>query len=98
MKDAKRYAVFALLFPSAVALMLGMDVLQRLSPERMLRNLYFPFTLYGAVEKTMMAALLLLFFRVPLAAAFRRLFGGGKRPSGGSGRTSSAPPDQPDNQ
>ncbi|MBO7745913.1 hypothetical protein I8J29_17030 [Paenibacillus sp. MWE-103] len=97
MKDAKRYAVFALLFPSAVALMLGIDVLQRLPPARMLRNLYFPFTLYGAVEKTMMAALLLLFFRVPLAAGFRRLFGGGKRPSGGSGRTS-APPDQPDDQ
>jgi hypothetical protein len=72
-ENAKRYAIFALLLICSVSWELWMDVLQRLSPNRMLRNMTLPFMMFDPIENTILAVLLIMFVRKPLAALFLKL-------------------------
>ncbi|SDX56670.1 hypothetical protein [Paenibacillus sp. CF384] len=93
MKNNKHYAVFALLFPCIIAWDLFMDLLQGLPPDRMIRNLIFPFNMLDLVERIMLAALLFFYIRKPFMALVRKLMPGPGNPpsSGGSDGSPSAP-------
>ncbi|RAP75248.1 hypothetical protein [Paenibacillus montanisoli] len=99
MKYAKQYWVFALLLASVIALNLGMDVLMRLSAERMARNLIFPFIMLDPIEKTILLIIIFLVLRHPLGAMYRKLMTPSKEQQSGGGSGGAQPaPNQADQQ
>lgn len=95
MNDPKRYAIFALLLPCIIAIDIGMDLLQHLPGEEIVRNMLFPYKMLDQIEKSILAIVLLLFGCRPLFAALKRMWpesdkssGGGS--GGGAGGTGSA--------
>ncbi|EFM12547.1 hypothetical protein PaecuDRAFT_0058 [Paenibacillus curdlanolyticus YK9] len=91
MKYTKRYAVFALLFVCSISLNVMMDMIQKLPPYRIKRNLVFPFQMLDPIEAVVLVILIIILFRKPLYACFAAIFKRMKASSGGSGGTPSSP-------
>lgn len=92
----KRYAVFALLLVSSIALDVAIDGAMGIGPAHMLRNAAFIFRMMGPVERTLLFVLFVWFLRKPIGNGFGRLFGGSGSRTGGGG--SGSPPDPADQQ